>query len=62
MDKRGGFKKWMFVPNHELCSSSRGSNKLVALAILYWEAAVEEKAIVVPAPTLGKIPTNALTS
>jgi hypothetical protein len=52
----------VIIPNHELCSSSRGSVKLVAFAILYCGAAVEEKAIVVPAPTLGKIPTSALMS
>jgi len=49
-----------FLPNHELCSSSKGSYKLVAFGVLYWVAAVEEKAIVAPAPTLGKIPKSAL--
>ena len=51
-----------YIPNHELSSSVRGSARLVTLAVLYWLAAIVEKAIAVLAPMLGSTATMAETS
>ncbi len=45
------------LPNQELSSSVSGFMRLVALAVLYSLAAIEVKAIDVPAPILGMTAT-----
>ena len=47
------------LPNHELSSLVSGSKRLVSFSVLYWLAAVEEKAMAVPAPMLGRTATVA---